>query len=246
MRSFKQLAFVLFLLASSPVRALVGASDAPGPAARHTVMVLKQQQSGAAYCSGVVVADRAILTAAHCVAGARGIAIYVPGAVPPKLYEARTVAIHPGYVPNAIRTRKRSIDLALVRTGEALPAALSQAAISARDAFAPGSPLRIAGFGLRTEGREKSAGTLRSARLVVREPISTILLWARGASPAIGGACTGDSGGPIFSDDFAEVAAITTWARGKGSKHCGELTQGVLLAPQRAWINSVLAKWGTR
>ncbi len=226
--------------------ALVGSTDGPGPTSRHTVMVLKKQKAGSSFCSGVLIAPQVVLTAAHCVHRAAGVAIYVPGDGTPKLIEASTVTMHPGYVPDAIRTRKRSIDLALVRTSGTLPGFLSPVAIDSQSRYKDGDALMIAGFGLQREGVENSAGQLRSARIIVREPLSSILLWAKPARKGIGGACTGDSGGPVFSADATRLVAITTWSRGTGKRRCGELTQGVLVAPQRNWIDATLAKWGAR
>ena len=40
------------------------------------------------------------------------------------------------------------------------------------------------------------------------------------------------------------VAAVTSWAKGDGRAACGAMTQGVLVAPQRAWIDATLARWG--
>jgi secreted trypsin-like serine protease len=226
--------------------ALVGRTEAAGQAARHTVMVLKRQSGGASFCSGVIIAPRVILTAAHCVRGARGIAVYLPGPGQPKLHIARRIAVHPGYVANAIKLRKRSVDLALVQSGEALPQSLSPAIIGQYMDVKAGATFRIAGFGLQREGVESSAGTLRAAKLIVRPPLSDVLLWLRPLTGTASGACTGDSGGPVFTADSSALVAITVWARGKGKKRCGDLTQAVRVAPQRSWINTVLAKWAGR
>jgi hypothetical protein len=234
------------LAMAAPSFALVGKTDAPGAATGHTVMVLKRQSSRAAFCSGVVVADRTILTAAHCVAGATGVAVYVPDGGAPKLLAAQSVALHPGYVPNAIARRKRSIDLALVRTKDPFPPGLVPVSIAYDQVIQQGTRLRIAGFGLQREGVERGAGTLRSAILVVRAPLSSILIWMRGPTKAMAGACTGDSGGPVFSSDASSLVAISVWARGKGRRNCGDLTQAIRLGPQRAWIENVLARWRAR
>lgn len=239
-------AVVITIAASDGAMAIVGPSQPPGAAARHTVMVLKQQTSGAAFCSGAMVARHIVLTAAHCVAGARGIAVYIPTGGAPKLYTARKVAIHPGYVANAIRNRKRSIDLALVQTIEALPVALVPVAFDDGPPPGEGARLTIAGFGLQREGVERSAGTLRTTPLIVRKPLSKILLWLRSPSRASNGACTGDSGGPVFTSDMARLVGVTVWSRGRGKRRCGELTQAVRVAPQRGWIESVARRWGTR
>ena len=55
--------------------------------------------------------------------------------------------------------------------------------------------------------------------------------------------CTGDSGGPIYAQS-GTVAALSAWADGDARHFCGDLTQGVLVAPQRGWIDSVLRGWG--
>jgi hypothetical protein len=59
---------------------------------------------------------------------------------------------------------------------------------------------------------------------------------------AAAGACQGDSGGPITSG--TSIGAITTWAKGAGRTGCGSVTQGILLGPQREWIDRTLRQWG--
>jgi hypothetical protein len=39
------------------------------------------------------------------------------------------------------------------------------------------------------------------------------------------------------------VVAITTWAKGSGRASCGGITQGILVGPQRAWIDQTLKGW---
>lgn len=43
-----------------------------------------------------------------------------------------------------------------------------------------------------------------------------------------------------------QVVAVTAWGGTAGPSGCGGLAQGVLLAPQRSWIDGVLAGWGAR
>jgi hypothetical protein len=40
------------------------------------------------------------------------------------------------------------------------------------------------------------------------------------------------------------LIAVIAFAEGKGTSRCGKLTQGVLVAPQRPFIDSTLSKWG--
>jgi hypothetical protein len=39
------------------------------------------------------------------------------------------------------------------------------------------------------------------------------------------------------------VVAITSWSTAAQGQHCGGVTQGILVAPQRAWIDQTLASW---
>lgn len=220
--------------------ALVGESEvADKSIAAGVVMVLKQGGGGAGFCTGVALSRTAVLTAGHCAHGARRLAVNVGAFGKPQLIEVNGVTVHPEFVPDAARKRVRSIDLAILKLAEQLPASVSIARLESQSDVKPGQRYKIAGFGLTREGDERSAGHLRVGTLEAREPISRILLWARDATGRGLGACTGDSGGPIFSSD-GSVAAITTWSTGEGKRSCGALTQGALVAPQRGWIERVL------
>ena len=234
--------FVVACCLAAPAQALVGPASEDGSHAANVVMVLKRSAHGAAFCTGVVVARDAVLTAGHCATRPQDLRI-LPGAGGDALLEVSQVAVHPGYRPNAPKTRERSIDLALLRMAAPLPSALRPTQIDFAPRIDVGLPFRIAGFGLGREGDERSAGKLREGTLVARAPLSSILLWATDPQKRGFGACTGDSGGPIFSDDGQRLVAITVWSTGEGRKACGAVTQGALLAPQRGWIESVLRSW---
>ncbi|MFN3888983.1 MAG: S1 family peptidase [Beijerinckiaceae bacterium] len=229
------------LLAGGSAHALVGASEpAPREAAASAVMVLKQGGGGAGFCTGVAISRTAVLTAGHCAQGARNLAVNVGAFGKPQLVAVSSASVHPEYVPDAARKRVRSIDLAILRLAEPLPASVTIARLDTGGAVRPGQRFTIAGFGLTREGDERSAGQLRMGTLEAREPISRILLWAHDPGRKGFGACTGDSGGPIFATD-GRLAAITVWSTGEGKKTCGALTQGALVAPQRSWIDRVIA-----
>ena len=72
---------------------------------------------------------------------------------------------------------------------------------------------------------------------------SALLLWASPAEGRAAGACGGDSGGPML-DAASRVVALSVWSTGQGRARCGGLSQGLLLAPQRAFIDGVLGRWG--
>ncbi len=234
------------LMLPQSAHALVGVSQPGGAAGAHTVMVLKASRSGPGNCTGVIIAPRTILTAAHCVAGAMDIAIYVSKQATPSPLRSSRIAVHPQYVPDAIRKRVRSIDLALIRTSAPLPAAIAPIRISAGEPVRLDQQFIIAGFGVRDERDPSLDGELRAGKLAARSPLSSILLWAADPSRRGLGACTGDSGGPIFDATLSSLIAITVWSTGSRGSKCGEITQGILVGPQKAWIEKTLRQWGGR
>ncbi|WP_018259818.1 trypsin-like serine protease [Methylobacterium sp. WSM2598] len=227
-----------WLAALAPAAAVIGGRDDPGgPLAGSAVMVLS---SRGGVCSGVVLAPTVVLTAGHCAApGAEHRVHFRDGAGEPVLLPLAEAAVHPGFDPGAVAGRRRSIDLALLRLPAPLPARFAPAPLSAAPPRA-GAALTLGGYGLARPRDPRSSGTYRVAALPAVEPHgpSRILVWLR-AADGVAGACEGDSGGPITAAD--RVVAVTTWTSGPGG--CGGFSQGVLLGPQRAWIDGILSRW---
>jgi secreted trypsin-like serine protease len=226
--------------------AVVAGSPADASIGQSLVMVLTE---GGGVCSGVVLAPQVVLTAGHCLQKGKAVRVYAPlpgaPAGAPRLIAPSASAVHPAYAANAVGTRRRSVDLALLRLPEALPPHFTAAQIAAAPAPGAGTPVVVAGDGLADEANPNSSGKPRSALLTVVEPYgrSTILLWAEPAPGAAAGACKGDSGGAMAMSSGALIAVIA-FAEGAGGARCGKLTQGVLVAPQRSFIDATLAKWG--
>lgn len=225
-------------LGAPQAKAIVGGAEDLGPLARQSVMVLS---SNGGVCSAVVIADDVVLTAAHCVTGAAEHRVHFrDGTGEPVLIVPSAKAVHPGYNAKAVENRQRSIDLALVRIPEPLPARFERATLTTIKP-AKDRDVTVGGYGLARQGDAKTTGTFRTALLKVIEPYgpSTILLWSKGTG--IMGACQGDSGGPMALDQA--VAAITSWSLAAKGSSCGGLTQGVLVGPQRDWIDRTVKGW---
>jgi hypothetical protein len=229
-------------LGSRPAEAVV-AGRVGGPEAAATLMVLNAHGG---VCTGVVLSARAVLTAAHCAAGGTELRIHWREGGEPVLVAPAAVALHPQFDANAIRSRRRSVDLALIRLAEPLPGRFDAAGLVDGPLPRAGSRITLAGYGVAREGEARSTGTYRSAALTTVEPYGPgrILLWAAdgGGKKPGAGACQGDSGGPIFGEDG--IVAVTSWSTGPAGRQCGLLSQGVLVAPQRGWIDTTLSRWG--
>lgn len=233
------------MLALGPAAALVGPSQDGAAVARFVIMVLNRAGSVAGYCSGVVLGRNAVLTAAHCVPEGAAVKVHFRDpAGGPVLLDAAEIVRNPAYRADAVKARRRSIDLALIRTASPLPDRFEPARL-AREELPPvaGRPYRLAGFGLTREGDPRTSGTLRLAAVAADRPLSRVLLWARDPSGTGAGACTGDSGGPVFEATDDAVAAVMVWSAGLGRADCGALTQAVWLDPERAWIETILLRW---
>lgn len=233
-------------LLAAPAAAVVGGREG-GPGAASTLMVLNARGG---VCTGIVLSQRTILTAAHCTEGGVDLRVHWrDGGGEPVLIAPASVTFHPEFEAKAIAARRRSVDLALLRLPSPLPGRFSPATLFDGALPRAGTPVTLAGYGVSREGEARTTGTYRSATLSAVEPYGPgrILIWASdpetaGKKPGAG-ACQGDSGGPILVGG-ADVAAVTSWSTGPKGRDCGLLSQGVLVAPQRGWIDRTLSQWG--
>jgi len=225
-------------LVSAPAVAMVGETSPAPELSKNLVMVLTREGSGAGLCTASVLAANVILTAAHCVTALPNMRVHFGDtASPPRLIEIAAVAVHPQFHANAIATRERSVDLALIKLKTPLPAEFEPLEIGSSE-IGLNTPLELAGFGLTIEGNGRSAGKLLQGEVTLHAPLSNLLLWMEGKNT---GACTGDSGGPVLQS--GALVGVITWTTGDDGHHCGKLTQAIRLAPQTGWVKAVMAGW---
>ena len=236
----KFFAYALALgLAPEPAHAITGPAQEGSPAPSSLLMLLNE---GGGFCTANVIAPDVLLTAAHCVHKIKGAMAYWQGLPQSGFIPAKEIVVHPGYRPNALKTRERTVDLAIVRLERALPAHFTPLTIDYDADVKLGTPFTISGFGLRQEQDGKTAGTLYSTTLVTHEPLSKLLIWAKDPQARGRGGCTGDSGGAFLSHE-RKLVAITVWSTGTGNKTCGDLTQALRLGPERTFIEKTLTTW---
>ena len=233
-----------FFLALTPLEALaiVGGAGAPNEIAAQTVLIVSTR---GASCSGTVLARELVLTAAHCVQPQANYAIALVEDASPRLVRVARVMLHPGFDPAQFKTRRPTPDLAILKLSEPLPARYRAARLSPEATLPrPGDQFLLAGFGMAAEGNDRSAGTLRTLSLPAVGTTGGIMvrLSLGGATPA--GACTGDSGGPVFKN--GALTAVIGWTTGPKGPGCGRVTGATLVAIQRAWIESTASALGSR
>jgi hypothetical protein len=117
---------------------------------------------------------------------------------------------------------------------------------------AAGDRFVVAGYGVAVRGDGKSGGTVRAATLVATGQPGTLQI--RLADPATRGeraglgACTGDSGAPVYRLVGGALALIgvVSWSTGPAlSDGCGGLTGVTPLVRYRAWMVEQAAKMGS-
>eukprot|EP01037_Dinobryon_pediforme_P009567 gene9567-9643_t len=223
----------------SPGLAIVGpAAPAPGFAAQ-VMMVLARSAKSAGFCTGTVLSPTKLLTAAHCVGLAEDMRVhYRDGQNTPVLLDVKSVAIHPDFHAQAPKTREKSIDLAIVTLAKPLPDRFEPADLTQPQSFELGDSLTLAGFGVTHEGQAASSGTLSQGAVTLRAPKSEVLFWLEG--PRGLGACTGDSGGPVFFQ--GALVGVISWTEGMPPAHCGKLTQAIRLKNQMNWVKAEMRR----
>ncbi len=240
------------LLLSVPAHAIVG-GGAPSTegVARSVVTVVGSRGN---FCTSALIAPQLVLTAAHCVPPGAEYKIVEYGADrQPSLQDVKAVAIHPGFNMQAMQAHRATADVALLQLKTA-PRGKTVAAVGMPNIpISVGSRFTIAGIGVTVRGDGRSGGIIRVAGLVATGRPGTLQIRlvdpvGQGAREGLG-ACTGDSGAPVFEDKQGgpAIVGVVSWSTGpNGSAGCGGMTGVTPLTLYRDWVVQTAAKWGMR
>jgi secreted trypsin-like serine protease len=110
----------------------------------------------------------------------------------------------------------------------------------------------VAGIGVTRRGDGKSGGTIRSASLAAtgqpgRLQIRLVDPVSNNAREGLG-ACTGDSGAPVFQEQNgrAVLIGVVSWSTGANdTAGCGGLTGVTPLTLYRDWILQTAKSWNS-
>jgi len=237
------------LLFAAPAHAIVGGGAPSAEGVARSVVTIVGSRGN--FCTGALIAPKIALTAAHCVQPGADYKIVEYGAGAPTLQDVKSVAIHPAFRMDAMLAHRATADVALVRLDAPAkgksPSALGMPNIP----ILVGSRFTIAGIGVTVRGDGKSGGTIRVAGLVATGKPGTLqirLVDPAGQGKRDGlGACTGDSGAPVFEDkqDGPAIVGVVSWSTGpNGSAGCGGLTGVTPLTLYRDWLVQTARQWG--
>ena len=242
----KLLAIFCLLLLPLQAFAITGNAPAALPNGRHAVMIVG---SHGTFCTGAAIARDLVLTAGHCIeAHTTYKLVEFDAPHQPKLLDVREVARHPQFDAKKLFSHRATADVALLKMAQPLPADIIPAVLG--DATAPnaGDTLTVFGYGVAVRGDGETGGTLRAATLTVTGKPGNLQIRlvdprTGGSTPGMG-ACTGDSGAPVFSG--AVVVGVVSWSTGPNlSDGCGGMTGVTPLTLYRAWIVDTARRLGS-
>ncbi len=205
----------------------VGESD---PAGNSTIAVIStyiNRKGDQLYkkCGALIVSDRAVITAAHCVdptnyASVKSTLVFNKNLEMSAEIDTRkstATIIHPAY-----DSSKNTSDIAIIFFSGGLPTGYVPATISLEPIpFEPGDSVRIFGYGVNDELSGKSDNRLRTAVVDVDGVSETEGVSLR-QQPTYGSTCFGDSGSPSFFEYKDQLVAwgVASTVRGRMGYKC--------------------------
>jgi hypothetical protein len=250
MRILPSLAAGLALLFSAPADAIVGGGAPQADGVARSVVTIVGSRGN--FCTGALIAPRLVLTVAHCVQPGADYKIVEYGADrQPSLQDVRTVAVHPGFNMQAMLAHRATADVALLQLAGPVKGKTPSVLGMPNIPIVVGSRFSIAGIGVTVRGDGKSSGIIRVAGLVATGKPGTLQIRLvdpvnQGTRDGLG-ACTGDSGAPVFEDQQGgpAIIGVVSWSTGpNNSAGCGGLTGVTPLTLYRDWIVQTARQWG--
>jgi trypsin len=243
---------LLLIIPQIPAHGLVGgAQEIADPKSQPEVMFVGSRGS---FCSGVIVAPDLVLTAAHCVlAGADYKLVELDAEKKPIVKDTLAMAHHPQFNLKTLLAHRATADVALLKLAEPRSVAPTML-LPPRPRVATGERFVVRGYGtaIQNDHEAKTAATLRTATLVATGQPGNLqlrLLDPRTAGARDGlGACTGDSGAPVYQDSAGAraVYGVVSWSTGpNGEGGCGGLTGVTPLDLYRGWLIEAARKLGS-
>jgi hypothetical protein len=248
----RALAALACLIVSLPTAiAMVGGAGAPPASIARAVVLIVGSRGN--FCTGTAIAPDLVLTVAHCVLpGSDYKIVQYDSARTPILRDVASVTAHPKFDLKTMLAHRATADVALLKLAAPL-AGVEPAMLGTPGAVAPGDAFLVAGVGVAQRGDGKSGGTVRAATLTATGRPGTLQIRlvdpaTKGETAGLG-ACTGDSGAPVFRSGNGRFALIgvVSWSTGpQNSAGCGGLTGVTPLTLYGEWVTQTAKTLGNQ
>lgn len=217
-----------------------GAGAAPDAIGRSVVVIVGSRGNS---CTGVALARDLVLTVAHCVMpGSDYKIVEFDAARRPQLRDVASVTAHPKFDLKTMLAHRATADVALLKLGAPLAGVTLASLGPGGIVVGPGDSFLVAGTGVAIRHDGKSGGTARAATLAATGKPGTLQIRlfdpaTKGETAGLG-ACTGDSGAPVFRiAPNPVIIGVVSWSTGPGnSAGCGGLTGVTPLTLYLEWI----------
>jgi secreted trypsin-like serine protease len=238
------------LLFAAPAHAIVGGGAPTTEGVGRSVVTIVGSRGN--FCTGVLIAPKVVLSAAHCVQPGADYKIVEYGADrQPKLQDVKSVTVHPAFKMEAMLAHRATADVALLQLAAPVAGKTPSVLGMPNIPIIVGNRFTIAGIGVTVRGDGKSGGTIRVAGLVATGKPGTLQIRlvdpvGQGTRDGLG-ACTGDSGAPVFEDKQGGpvIIGVVSWSTGpNGAAGCGGMTGVTPLTLYRDWILQMARQWG--
>src|ERR1700694_2060269 len=195
----------------APARALVGGAEPLLDAStRPEVMIVGSRGNS---CTGTLIARDLVLTVAHCVPpDADYKLVQFDANRQPFLRDTARIERHPQFSMQTFLGHRATADIALIKLAAPVPNVQPAGVSNVKLSVAPGDRFVVVGFGLTKRGDGKTGGILRAARLIATGKPGNLQIRLydpamRGERSGLG-ACTGDSGAPVYQEGSGRLAVI--------------------------------------
>ena len=218
------------------------------PVAASTVLLLAKPSSGEYLCTGSLIAQDIIVTAAHCVAAAASeIQIVFGLSIDSNSWNPTSsdvVMPITGYLANPHYQGENFQgndmgDIAIIHINRPLPAGFRPAVVLPSSiSLSPGQPTLLAGYGITSGITQKGAGTLRQVTVPILDSVGSTEESIDESHRK--GSCSGDSGGPAFVQSGGQLYLWGVTSR--GDQNCQREGIYTRINTYSAWINQAAAQ----